>query len=151
MGSFQMLDWMVVLAYFIVCAGIAWWSMRQKQQTSTDYFLAGRHMGWFIIGSSIFASNIGSEHVVGLAGTAAKTGFVMAHYEIHSWIVLLLGWVFVPFYMRSSVFTIPEFLEKRYNSTARWILSLISLVGYILTKVSVTVYAGAVVFQTLMG
>ena len=151
MGSFQMLDWMVVLAYFIVCMGIAWWVIRQKQQTSTDYFLAGRHIGWFIIGSSIFASNIGSEHVVGLAGTAAKTGFVMAHYEIHSWIVLLLGWVFVPFYMRSSVFTIPEFLEKRYNSTARWILSLISLVGYILTKVSVTVYAGAVVFQTLMG
>ena len=75
----------------------------------------------------------------------------MGHYELHSWIILLLGWVFVPFYMRSSVFTMPEFLERRYSSEARWILSIISLIGYVLTKVSATVYAGAVVFQTLMG
>ncbi|MBN2031486.1 sodium:solute symporter [bacterium] len=151
MEAFQLFDWVVVLGYFIVVMGIAWWVIKQKQQTSADYFLASRHIGWFVIGASIFASNIGSEHVVGLAGTAAKTGFVMGHYELHSWIVLMLGWVFVPFYMRSSVFTMPEFLEKRYSSTARWFLSLISLVGYVLTKVSVTVYAGAVVFQTLMG
>ena len=151
METFQTFDWIVVLAYFLVVMGIAWWVIKQKQQTTADYFLASRHIGWFVIGASIFASNIGSEHVVGLAGTAAQSGFVMGHYELHSWIVLLLGWVFVPFYMRSSVFTMPEFLEKRYSSTARWFLSLISLVGYVLTKVSVTVYAGAVVFQTLMG
>ncbi len=151
MEAFQTFDWIVVLAYFLVVMGIAWWVIKQKQQTSADYFLASRHIGWFVIGASIFASNIGSEHVVGLAGTAAQSGFVMGHYELHSWIVLLLGWVFVPFYMRSSVFTMPEFLEKRYSSTARWFLSLISLIGYVLTKVSVTVYAGAVVFQTLMG
>jgi len=151
MNTFQTLDWIVVGLYFFIVLGIAWWVIRQKQQTSTDYFLASRHIGWFVIGASIFASNIGSEHVVGLAGTAAKSGFVMGHYELHSWIVLLLGWVFVPFYMRSGVFTMPEFLEKRFSSTARWFLSLIMLIGYVLTKVSVTVYAGAVVFQTLMG
>lgn len=151
MNSFQTLDWVVVGLYFSIILGIALWVLRQKQESPTDYFLAGRHVGWFVIGASIFASNIGSEHIVGLAGTAAKSGVVMGHYELHSWLVLLLGWVFVPFYMRSKVFTMPEFLEKRYSSEARWFLSLVMLIGYILTKVSVTVYAGAVVFQTLMG
>jgi SSS family solute:Na+ symporter len=151
MNSFQALDWVVVGLYFSLILGIALWVLRQKQESPTDYFLAGRHVGWFVIGASIFASNIGSEHIVGLAGTAAKSGVVMGHYELHSWLVLLLGWVFVPFYMRSKVFTMPEFLEKRYSSEARWFLSLVMLIGYVLTKVSVTVYAGAVVFQTLMG
>jgi len=149
--GFQTLDWIVIGLYFAMLLGIAWWVMRQKQDTPADYFLAGRHVGWFVIGASIFASNVGSEHIVGLAGTAAKTGVVMGHYELHSWCVLLLGWVFVPFYMRSLVFTMPEFLEKRYSPTARWFLSLISLISYILTKVSVTVFAGAVVINTLMG
>lgn len=151
MNTFQAWDWAVIGLYFLIILGIAWWVIRKKQESTTDYFLAGRHVGWFVIGASIFASNIGSEHIVGLAGTAAKSGAVMGHYELHSWLVLMLGWVFVPFYMRSKVFTMPEFLEKRYSPQARWFLSLISLVGYILTKVSVTVYAGAVVFQTLMG
>ncbi len=151
MNSFQPLDWAVVGFYFLILIGIVWWAVRQKQESTADYFLAGRHVGWFVIGASIFASNIGSEHIVGLAGIAAKSGVVMGHYELHSWLVLLLGWVFVPFYMRSKVFTTPEFLEKRYSPKARWLLSVISLVGYVLTKVSVTVYAGAVVFQTLMG
>ena len=147
----QSLDWIVIAAYFSVILGIAWWVIRQKQESSTQYFLAGRHVGWFVIGASIFASNIGSEHLVGLAGTGAKTGLAMGHYELHAWCILLLGWVFVPFYMRSKVFTMPEFLEKRYSPTARWFLSLISLVAYVLTKVSVTVYAGAIVFQALLG
>ncbi len=151
MNTFQALDWVVVGLYFSIILGIALWVLRQKQESPTDYFLAGRHVGWFVIGASIFASNIGSEHIVGLAGTAAKSGVVMGHYELHSWLVLLLGWVFVPFYMRSKVFTMPEFLEKRYAPEARWFLSLITLVGYVLTKVSVTVYAGAVVFKVLMG
>ena len=151
MNTFQALDWLVLGLYFVILLGIAWWVIKQKQDSSEDYFLAGRHVGWFVIGASIFASNIGSEHIVGLAGTAAKSGIVMGNYELHSWIVLLLGWVFVPFYMRSRVFTMPEFLEKRYSPAARWILSVITLIGYVLTKVSVTVYAGAVVFQTLMG
>ncbi len=150
-NAFQPLDWLVVGGYFTVLLGIAWWVLKQKQETSTDYFLAGRHVGWFVIGASIFASNIGSEHIVGLAGTGAKTGVSMGLYELHSWLALLLGWVFIPFYLRSRVFTMPEFLEKRYGPSARWFLSVVMLVGYVLTKVSVTVYAGAVVFQVLMG
>jgi len=151
MVHFVLIDWIVVALYFLALLGIAWWVIRQKQESPADYFLASRHVGWFVIGASIFASNIGSEHIVGLAGTAAKSGVVMGLYELHSWLILLLGWVFVPFYMRSMVFTMPEFLEKRYSPTARWFLSVVTLIGYVLTKVSVTVYAGAVVFQVLMG
>ncbi len=151
MQGLESLDWVFIAIYFAVLFGIAWWVLKQKQRDTADYFLASRHVAWFVIGASIFASNIGSEHIVGLAGTAAKSGVAMGHYELHAWCILLLGWVFVPFYTRSRVFTMPEFLEMRYSPKARWFLSLISLVAYVLTKVSVTVYAGAVVFQTLMG
>jgi SSS family solute:Na+ symporter len=151
MSSFSALDWFVIAIYFLAIGTIAWWVMRKGQQDSADYFLASRHVGWYVIGASIFASNIGSEHIVGLASTGARTGMALGHYELHSWCVLLLGWVFVPFYLRSRVFTMPEFLELRFSPQARWFLSVISLVAYVLTKVSVTVYAGAVVFETLMG
>ncbi len=125
-------------------------AVTRKQQNTTDYFLAGRNVGFFAIGASIFASNIGSEHVVGLAGQGASTGLAMAHYELHAWIVVLLAWIFVPFYYESKVFTMPEFLERRFGPKPRWMLSLVSLAAYVLTKVSVTVYAGAVVFSTLL-
>ncbi len=142
-------DWAVIGLYFAALVGVVWWSSR-KQDTAADYFLAGRNMGWFVIGGSLFASNIGSEHIVGLAGSGASTGMAMAHWEMHAWVMLLLGWVFVPFYYRANVFTMPEFLEKRFNSKVRWILSVVSLVAYVFTKVSVTVYAGAIVFGTLL-
>jgi SSS family solute:Na+ symporter len=151
MISFQPIDWVVVAAYFAVVLGISFWSFKQKQKNTEDYFLASRHVGWFVVGASIFASNIGAEHIVGLAGTAAKSGVVMGHYELHAWLVLILGWFFIPFYMRSKVFTMPEFLELRYSPMARWFLSVITLVAYVFTKICVNVYAGAVVFQTLMG
>ena len=151
MNIFTIFDWSILILFFGVLGYIIWWVINQKQESSEDYFLAGRNLGWFVIGASIFASNIGSEHIVGLAGTAANSGMVMGHYELHSWIILLLGWVFVPFYLRSTVFTMPEFLERRYSESSRWILTIITLISYILTKVSVSVYAGAVVFQTLMG
>jgi len=142
-------DWVVIGVYFLGLVAIVAWSSR-RMQSSADYFLAGRNIGWFVIGASLFASNIGSEHIVGLAGSGAKSGVAMAHYELHAWCLLVLGWVFVPFYSRAAVYTMPEFLERRYNATARWILSLVSLVAYVFTKVSVTVYAGGVVFQTLL-
>ena len=123
------------------------WVLRMKEETTTDYFLAGRDAGWLAIGASIFASNIGSEHVVGLAGAGASTGMAMAHWEMHAWLILVLGWVFVPFYSRSMVYTMPEFLERRFSPGARSFLSIISLVSYVLTKVAVTVYAGGIVFK----
>jgi SSS family solute:Na+ symporter len=151
MEMFSTIDWVVIILYFLAIAGIAAWTMKSKKDTAQEYFLAGRNVGWFVVGASILASNVGSEHVVGLSGTAAESGLVMGHYELHSWIVLLLGWVFIPFYIRSGVFTMPEFLERRYNSSARWFLSVVSLLSYVITKVSVTVYAGAIVIATFMG
>ena len=144
------IDWIIILAYFSIILGIAWWVIRQKADTSDDYFLAGRNLGWFVVGASIFASNIGSEHLVGLAGSGATDGVAMAHYELHAWCLLVLGWVLAPFYMRSKVFTMPEFLERRYSPTARVVLSLISLVAYVLTKVAVGIFAGGIVFGVLM-
>ncbi len=146
-----LVDWIFVGAYFLLIAGISYWSIKRKKDSPTDYFLANRNLGWFVIGASILASNVGSEHIVGLAGTGAKSGLAMGHYELHSWIVLILGWVFVPFYMRSRVFTMPEFLERRYNEKARWLLSIVQLLSYIIAKVSVTIYAGAVVFNSFLG
>ncbi len=144
-------DWITLLTFFFGLAAVVWWVLRQQDETSADYFLAGRDVGWLAVGASIFASNIGSEHIVGLAGTGYKSGMAMGHFEMHAWIVLILGWVFVPFYARSRVFTMPEFLEKRYCPGARSFLSVISLVSYVLTKVAVTVYAGGIVLKTVLG
>jgi SSS family solute:Na+ symporter len=143
------LDWFVIGLYFVVIGVVAWWYGRH-QKDSVDYFLAGRNAGFITIGASIFTSNIGSEHIVGLAGQGAATGMAMAHWELHAWVLILLSGFFVPFYYKSGVQTIPEFLERRFNARARTILSVVSLVAYVFTKVSVTVFAGAIVFQALL-
>ena len=145
------LDWIVIAIFAMALIGIVIWVFKQKEETSGDYFLAGRDASWIAIGASIFASNIGSEHLIGLAGAGASSGMAMAHWEIQGWMILILGWVFVPFYSRSMVSTMPEFLEKRYNKESRSILSIISLVSYVLTKVAVTVYAGGLVFKEVFG
>jgi len=141
------LDWIVLGLFCLALVGVILLVLKKKNKDTSDYFLAGRDATWIAIGASIFASNIGSEHLVGLAGAGVESGMAMAHWEMHGWLILLLGWLFVPFYARSGVFTMPEFLEKRYNSQSRSFLSIISLVSYILTKVAVTVYAGGVVFK----
>jgi SSS family solute:Na+ symporter len=145
------LDWIVLGLFCMGLIAIILWVLKKKEETSTDYFLAGRDATWIAIGASIFASNIGSEHLVGLAGAGASSGMAMAHWEMHGWLILILGWFFVPFYARTGVFTMPEFLEKRYNRNSRSFLSIISLVSYILTKVAVTVYAGGIVFKEVFG
>jgi SSS family solute:Na+ symporter len=144
------LDWTVIAVYFGAILALSWWVILKSRNTADDYFLAGRNLGWWIVGASIFASNIGSEHLVGLAGSGATDGVAMAHYELHAWCLLVLGWVFVPFYMRSKIFTMPEFLEKRFNPTSRWVLSMISLVAYVLTKIAVGIFAGGIVFSVLL-
>lgn len=145
----QLADWIVIALYFGLIGFVAWWYGRQQKDT-TDFFLAGRNAGWITIGASIFTSNIGSEHIVGLAGQGAATGMAMAHWELHAWVLIMLAGLFVPFYYKSGVETIPQFLEKRFSALTRWVLSLVSLVAYVFTKVSVTVYAGAIVFQALL-
>lgn len=144
------LDWLVILGYFSLLGVLTWWVVGRARDTADDYFLAGRSLGWAIVGASIFASNIGSEHLVGLAGSGATSGVALAHFELHAWCLLVLGWVFAPFYMRSRVYTMPEFLEQRFSPASRWVLSVISLVAYVLTKIAVGIFAGGVVFSTLL-
>jgi len=144
------LDWLAIACYFGILLCVAWWVIKRRKDTAADYFLAGRNLGWWIIGASIFASNIGSEHIVGLAGSGAKDGVALAHYEFHAWCLLVLAWVFVPFYARSLVFTMPEFLERRFSTGSRYVLSIVSLVTFIVSKIAVGIFAGGVVFGTLL-
>src|SRR5215467_8524724 len=144
------LDWLAILFYFGILACVAWWVVKVRKNTAADYFLAGRNLSWWIIGASIFASNIGSEHIVGLAGSGAKDGVAMAHYELHAWCLLVLAWVFVPFYARSLVFTMPEFLERRFSTQSRYVLSIVSLITFIISKIAVGIFAGGLVFSTLL-
>src|SRR5258705_1973820 len=143
-------DWLMIALYFSALAGVAWWVVRKGKDSAADYFLAGRNLGWWVIGASIFASNIGSEHIVGLAGAGATSGVAMAHYELHAWCLLVLAWVFVPFYMRSMVFTMPEFLERRFSVGSRYVLSIVSLITFVISKIAVGIFAGGVVFATLL-
>ena len=140
----------MIAAYFGILTVVAWWVVRKGKDSTTDYFLAGRNLGWWVIGASIFASNIGSEHIVGLAGSGATSGVAMAHYELHAWCLLVLAWVFVPFYMKSMVFTMPEFLERRFDERSRYVLSIVSLITFVISKIAVGIFAGGVVFGTLL-
>src|SRR6266480_6124841 len=149
-ATLNALDWLMIAIYFSILFAVAWWVVRRAKDTATDYFLAGRNLGWWIIGASIFASNIGSEHIVGLAGSGARDGVALAHYEFHAWCLLVLAWVFVPFYARSLVFTMPEFLERRFSTASRYVLSIVSLVTFIVSKIAVGIFAGGVVFGTLL-
>ncbi|OEK04807.1 sodium:solute symporter [Roseivirga misakiensis] len=146
------LDYVIIAGYFLLVFGIAAWATIKEKvnSSSSDYFLGGKNVGWFVIGASLFASNIGSEHLVGLAGSGADSGVAVGQFEILAgFMLLLLGWVFVPFYVRSGVFTMPEFLEKRYSKGARTYLTWVSIIAYILTKISVTIAAGAIVFTAI--
>ena len=147
----KVLDWAMILAYFALLAGVVVFTMRRKRiETEKDLFLGGRSVGWLAIGASIFAANIGSEHLIGLAGSGAMAGLSQSHWEFHAWVLVMMSWVFLPFYYNSGVSTMPEFLERRFGPKARWILSLVSLAAYVLTKISVTVYAGALFFEVMM-
>lgn len=145
------IDFVLIAVYFAIVFAIGFYFMR-REKTASDYFLASRDAAWWAIGASLFSSNIGSEHFIGLAGSGAATGMAVGHFEwLASIIVLILGWVFVPFYLRSKVYTMPEFLERRYNAACRTYLAAISLIAYIFTKIAVAVFAGAIVLEAVLG
>jgi solute:Na+ symporter, SSS family len=144
-------DIAIIAIYFLIIFGIGYYFSR-KERTSEDYFLAGRNIGWFAIGASLFVSNISTEHFIGLAGSGATSGMAVGHFEwLACLILLLLGWVFVPFYLRSNVFTMPEFLERRFNRHCATYLASISVIAYIFTKISVHLYAAAIVLERVVG
>jgi solute:Na+ symporter, SSS family len=144
-------DLAIIAVYFVMVFGIGFYFSR-RERTSEDYFLAGRNIGWFAIGASLFVSNISTEHFIGLAGSGATSGLAAGNFEWEaSVILLLLGWVFVPFYLRSNVFTMPEFLERRFNRNCATYLASISIIAYIFTKISVHLYAAAIVLERVVG
>src|ERR1700746_2982102 len=144
-------DLVIIGVYFAIVFGIGMYFAR-KERTSEDYFLAGRDVGWFFIGASLFVSNISTEHFIGLSGTGASSGLAVGHFEWLACIMLLiLGWVFVPFYLRTNVFTMPEFLERRFNRHCAVYLAAISIIAYIFTKISVQLYAASVVLERIAG
>src|ERR1700730_8999234 len=144
-------DLVIIAVYFSIVFGIGFY-FSKKERTSEDYFLASRNIGWFAIGASLFVSNISTEHFIGLAGSGATSGLAAGNFEWEaSLILLLLGWVFVPFYLRSNVFTMPEFLERRFNRNCATYLASISIIAYIFTKISVHLYAAAIVLERVVG
>src|SRR2546422_1803135 len=152
MSALHTTDILVIAGYFLILLGIGYWAARREKNVSADYFLASRDVGWLAVGASLFASNIGSEHLVGLAGTGAASGLAVGHFEwLACLILLLLGWLFVPFYLRSGVYTMPEFLERRFNPAARSYFTWVSIIGYVLTKISVTLFAGGIVMREVTG
>ena len=152
LSSLSYLDIAIILIYFGIILWIAQWASKNKSESggAVDYFLAGRNSGWLVIGASLFASNIGSEIILGVSGAGARGNMPMANFEIiASLVLILLGWVFVPFYLRTGVYTMPEFLEKRYSKACRSYLSVISILAYVITKISLIIFAGALVFETI--
>ena len=145
------LDTGIVVLYFAVVFGIGAYFFR-RAKTSRSYFLADRSVGWIAIGASLFATNISSEHFIGLAGSGASSGLAVGHFEwLAAFMCMILAWVFVPFYLRSNVYTMPEFLERRYGPACRWYLTTVSVLAYIFTKISVSLYAGALVLRQVVG
>ncbi|CAD7696856.1 unnamed protein product [Ostreobium quekettii] len=153
-GSLGPGDWAITALSLVVVFGIGMYSTVKKRKGSVadNFFLAGRSMPWWIQAASLFASNIGTEHFVGQAGAAAAGGIAVGLYEwTAAYLLLLLGWFFAPVYLRCSLTTIPEFLEQRYNKWCRGLFVIITLVAYVLSKIGASLYAGAVVFEVVLG
>ena len=150
--NFSMLDWAVVGLYFLIIAGIAVWVALQKERNTSDYFLASRDATWFLIGALDLRLEHRRRAPGGPGGLRRRHGHgVRALGAALLLLLIVLGWVFAPFYLRSKIFTTPEFLEERYTPGTRTALSLIFLTAYILTKASVTIYAGAIAIKTILG
>ena len=152
LNNFSNLDILILSAYLIVVMFAGLYASRKMNEHSKDYFLAGRNMGWLAIGASLFATNISGEHFIGLAGSGASRGIAVGHFEwFAAFAIILLGWVFVPLYLKAGVYTVPEFLELRFNKASRMYLTSVSIVAYILTKLSVTLFAGGLLLHALLG
>ncbi len=150
-SNLSTIDSIIIISYVLIVLFIGFY-FRKRNKSSEEYFLAGRNIGWIAIGASLFATNISSEHFIGLAGTGSKSGLAVGHFEwLACLILLLLGWVFSPFYLKSGVFTMPEFIERRYNSASRYYLSFITVIGYVLTKISISLYAGGILLNAVVG
>lgn len=151
-SSFSIFDSLILVTYLAVVLGIGFYYSRKKEKSTEDFFLAGRNSGWIAVGLSIFATNISSEHFVGLAGAGAARGFAVGQFELMAiFILILLGWFIAPILIKSGVQTMPEFLEKRFDRRSRKLFAVISIVTYLFTKITVTLFASGLLFTKIFG
>ncbi len=152
MHSIATIDITILLAYFITIMLVGFFYAHHKKETTKNYFLAGKSLGWFAIGTSLFATNISSEHLLGLAGSGAKSGLAVGNIEwLAVFFLIILGWFLAPLFLKSNIFTVPEFFGKRFNNTTRMYLSGISIFAYVLTKISITLFAGGLILREILG
>jgi len=148
----SLIDSSIIIIYLagILIVGIM--SVRLKKMTSEGYFLAGRGLNWILVGAALFASNISTIHLVGLAASGYNEGLVWGNFEwLASITLIMLGLIFAPFYFKSKISTLPEFLEKRYDSRSRTVLAFIAIIGALFVLIGMSLYAGAIVFETFFG
>jgi SSS family solute:Na+ symporter len=148
---FNIADWLTIILYFsiVFCIGIYF---ARKKKNASQYFLAGRKSKWWAVGTTIFAANISTEHFIGLAGCGAAAGLAVGAYEwMAAFCLFVLGWLFVPQYLRSKVYTMPEFLEQRFSPASRWCLTIVSVLAYVFTKISVCLFAGSILLHAIAG
>ncbi len=152
MSSFTFLDSFIILAYLVIVLSLGFYYSGKRDKSVEDYFLGGKKLGWFTIGISIFATNISSEHFIGLAGSGATRGLVVGQFELMAiFILVILGWFLAPIYIKSGVLTTPEFLEKRFDRKVRKFFATLSILIYIFTKITVTLFAGGFLFEKMFG
>ena len=152
MKSIDSIDLFVIVLYIITIVFIGLWYARRKRKTSEGYFLAGKSLTWSVIGASLFASNISTVHLVGLAQSGFEDGIVWGNFEWFSaFELIILAFVFIPFYLRTKITTLPQFLEKRYDVRSRVVLAIFSILAALFMHIGVSFYAGAVVFESIFG
>ena len=151
-SNLSFLDNIIILIYFAIVLVIGLSVAKNKDSSIKEYFLAGKNLGWIAIGASLFATNISSEHLVGLAGAGSIHGFGVGHFEWMAAIILLfLGWIFAPIFLRANVNTVPQFFGKRFDDKSRIYLTLVSVFAYLFTKIGVTLLAGGLVLKEVLG
>ena len=152
MNGISLLDIIVIVTYVIGILIIGLWVSRKSRMTADGFFLAGRSLRWPVIGAALFASNISTVHLVGLAASGFSDGLVWGNFEwLAVLMLIILSLIFAPFYFKSKINTLPEFLELRYNSAARTCLAFLALLGALFMHIGVSLYAGAVVFEHFFG
>ena len=152
MHSIGTVDISVIVFYLLGIVFVGLWYGRKRNRTSEGYFLAGKSLTWAVIGASLFASNISTVHLVGLAESGFRDGIVWGNFEwFSSFELIILAFVFIPFYLRTKITTLPEFLEKRYDGRSRVLLAIFSIMAALFMHIGVSFYAGAVVFEQIFG
>jgi solute:Na+ symporter, SSS family len=146
------IDLIVIIVYLIGILVVGIWVVRKQKMTTSSYFLANRSLNWAVIGAALFAANISTIHLVGLAAAGYRDGMVQGNFEwMAAFLLILLGLVFAPFYFRNQISTLPEFLEKRYSGASRSFLAVLAIFGALFMHIGISLYAGAVVFETFFG